>query len=142
MSTIDQEVFEVMPIGVVHSVLRERSECPKHSWLGAPEAWIQIDPAYWAALEGVKAGQDVIVLTWLHHADRSVLRVRPRGEPASALCGVFHTRSPDRPNPIGLHRLRILEIPEPGCLRVYPLEIIDGTPVIDIKPVLSRTADA
>lgn len=134
--------YALTPIGFVHSSLRERSTCPKHAWLGAPEAWLQIEPAYLEALEGLEAGQEVIVLTWLHHSDRSVLKVHPGRDPSNPLCGVFHTRSPDRPNPVGLHRLRILEMPAPGRLRVSPLEVVDGTPVIDIKPVLTRTADA
>lgn len=137
----DETNYRVRPIGIVRSVLRRRRDCPKHSWLGAPEAWLQIDTEYLQALEGVEAGQEVIVLTWLHQSDRSVLRVHPGRDAANPICGVFHTRSPDRPNPIGLHRLRILEMPEPGRLRVYPLEVVDGTPVIDIKPVLSPTAD-
>ncbi len=103
---------------------------------------MEIDPAFGAALDGVTAGQDVILLTWLHQARRDVLRVRPRSDPSNPLTGVFATRSPDRPNPIGLHRVRVLEIADTLRLRVKPLETIDGTPVIDINPVLPRSADA
>jgi tRNA-Thr(GGU) m(6)t(6)A37 methyltransferase TsaA len=113
-----------------------RSEAPKQGAEGAPEAWIEIDAAHAAGLEGVTAGDEVLVLTWLHLGRRDVLRVHPRGDPANPLTGVFATRSPDRPNPIGLHRVRVLER-APGRLRVWPLEAVDGTPVIDIKPALS-----
>jgi len=132
----------VHPIGVVRSVLKDRSAAPKHGREGAPDAWLEIDPAWRSALDGLAAGQDVIVLTWLHQGRRDVLRVIPRGDPANPERGVFTTRSPDRPNPIGLHRVRILEIAD-GCrLHVEPLEVIDGTPVLDIKCVLDGLADS
>ena len=100
-----------------------------------------MDPAFAPALEGLSAGQEVLLFTWFHEGRRDVAKVHPRGEPLAPLRGVFSTRSPDRPNPIGLHRVEILEIisekTEPK-MRVRPLEALDGTPVIDIKPVLSR----
>ena len=102
---------------------------------GAPAAWVEILPAYATALDGLEVGAEVVLLTWLHQSHREVLRVRPRSDPNRAERGVFSTRSPDRPNPIGLHPVTILEVNTSG-LRVEPLEGIDGTPVLDIKPVL------
>ena len=131
---------DLHPIGTVRSVLTDRSAAPKHGREGAPDAWLEIDPAYADALDGVEAGRDILVLTWLHQSRREVRRVVPRGDPANPERGVFATRSPDRPNPIGLHRVRLLEID--GCrLHVAPLEAIDGTPVLDIKNVLDGLAD-
>ena len=109
---------------------------------GAPEAWVEIDPAFADALAGVAKGNEVILLTWLHQSRRDVLKVHPRGDPEKPLAGVFATRSPDRPNPIGLHRVQVLETAAPARLRVWPLEALDGTPVIDIKPVLLDSLDA
>ncbi len=132
---------ELHPIGVVRSSLKQRSDAPRHGREGAPDAWLEIDPAYAPALDGLNAGQDILVLTWLHQGRRDVLRVVPRHDPANPERGVFLTRSPDRPNPIGLHRVRLLEI-DGTRLHVAPLEAIDGTPVIDIKNVLDGLADA
>ena len=130
------------PIGVVRSRLTSREQAPRQGSEGAPEAWVEIDPHYSLALAGIAAGDELILLTWLHLARRDVLEVHPRGDPEQPLTGVFATRSPDRPNPIGLHRVRVLETLAPGRLRVGPLEALDGTPVVDIKPVLSRSDDA
>jgi tRNA-Thr(GGU) m(6)t(6)A37 methyltransferase TsaA len=105
---------------------------------GAPEAWLEMTPLSAPGLMGITAGDELIVLTWFHLAQRDVLQVHPRGDINRPLTGVFATRSPDRPNPIGLHRVSVLEAIE-GKLRVAPLEAIDGTPIVDIKPVLSRT---
>lgn len=124
------------PVGVVRSRLVRREDAPKQGSEGAPEAWIEIRPAYADALLGVAEGDEVILLTWLHLGRRDVLRVHPRGDPANPIAGVFATRSPDRPNPIGLHRVRVLEMSPAGRLRVWPLEAVDGTPVVDIKAVL------
>lgn len=134
--------YGVRPVGVVRSRLTARSEAPLQGSEGAPEAWVEIDPAYADALAGVARGDEVILLTWLHLSDRDVLQVHPRGDRGRPLTGVFATRSPDRPNPIGLHRVRVLEVEEPARLRVWPLEALDGTPVVDIKPVLSGWGDA
>ena len=133
--------YPVVAIGRVHSVLVDRTGAPKQGDEGAPEARLEVFPAYTPALEGVTAGSDVIVLTWLHEADRTVLRVHPRGDRRRPLAGVFATRSPARPNPIGLHRVHVLDIDAAGWLRVAPLEAIDGTPIVDIKPVLDRSRD-
>jgi tRNA-Thr(GGU) m(6)t(6)A37 methyltransferase TsaA len=133
--------YLLRPIGVVRSRLKRREECPHQGWEGAPEAWLEIDPTFADGLEGIAPGSEVIVLTWFHEAQRSVLKVHPRGNIERPLRGVFSTRSPDRPNPIGLHRVEVLEIEEGTRLRICPLEALDGTPIIDIKPVLPKSAD-
>lgn len=120
-------------LGHVRSPLTDRDSAPKSGAEGAPEAWIEFDPAYAQALLGLEVGQKVLLLTWLHQADRSVLQCHPRADRNRPLRGVFATRSPDRPNPIGLHEVEIREIAAPARLRVYPLEAIDGTPVVDVK---------
>jgi len=124
------------PIGVVRSELLLREDAPRQGDEGAPEAWVQLSPEFLDATDGIVQGSEVIVLTWLHLADRSRLKVHPRNEMLAPLTGVFATRSPDRPNPIGLHRVTVLEIDPHRGLRVQPLEALDGTPIIDIKPVL------
>lgn len=129
------ERFELRPVGRVESTLTDLSTAPKQGDEGAPEAWLVFEPDVRAGLDGLGPGDDVVVLTWLHRADRSALRVNPRGDRARPLQGVFATRAPARPNPIGLHRVRILE--RDGLrLRVGGLEAIDGTPIVDVKPVL------
>ena len=134
--------YSLRPIGVVRSQLTSRAEAPKQGSEGAPEAWVEIDPVFADALAGVAKGNEVILLTWLHQGRRDVLEVHPRGDPERPLAGVFATRSPDRPNPIGLHRVQVLEIDAPARLRVGPLEALDGTPVVDIKPILPGSIDA
>jgi tRNA-Thr(GGU) m(6)t(6)A37 methyltransferase TsaA len=127
--------MELVPIGYVRSSLRERSGAPRQSWEGAPAARIEILPEFAEALDGMQAGDAIWILTWLHQTERSTLKVHPRGELANPLTGVFATRSPDRPNPVGLHVSRVVKIA--GCvIEVDGLEAIDGTPVVDIKPVL------
>jgi tRNA-Thr(GGU) m(6)t(6)A37 methyltransferase TsaA len=128
--------LEISPVGYVRSTLKDRSGAPRQATEGAPPAWLEIDPAFIEALDGLEAGQDIWILTWFHQSDRSVLKVHPRGEERNPLKGVFATRSPDRPNPVGLHRAMILGRDEAGRIQVDALEAIDGTPVIDIKPVL------
>jgi tRNA-Thr(GGU) m(6)t(6)A37 methyltransferase TsaA len=103
---------------------------------------VEIFPEFVPGLEGISAGSEVILLTWLHQSQRDVLKVRPRGDERRTLTGVFSTRSPDRPNPVGLHRVEVLEVEREGWLTVRGLEAIDGTPVIDIKPVLDRSKDS
>jgi L-fuculose-phosphate aldolase len=123
-------------LGFVRSPLTDRSRAPKmECCAGAPDARIELDPALAEALDGLAVGQEVLLLTWLHLSDRTPLKVHPRGDPARPLRGVFATRSPDRPNPIGLHQVRILAIEPPATLKVGPLEALDGTPVLDIKPL-------
>ena len=123
------------PIAVIRSRLKERSKAPKQGSEGAPDAWLEVRPFAAQGLNGLDVGDEVIVLTWLHRARRDVLKVHPRSDPSRPLTGVFATRSPDRPNPIGLHRVTVRRIAK-NRLRIGPIEAIDGTPVIDIKPVL------
>jgi tRNA-Thr(GGU) m(6)t(6)A37 methyltransferase TsaA len=126
---------QVRPIGVIRSVLKTRGEAPKQGAEGAPDAWLEVNPFAVEGLDGLTAGSDVIVLTWLHGGRRETLKVYPRSDRTRPLTGVFATRSPDRPNPIGLHRVTVRKV-EKNRLRIGPIEAIDGTPVIDIKPVL------
>lgn len=122
-------------VGVVRSELTDIGTAPRQGDEGAPSAWIEIDPQYAEAARDIRAGDELLVLTWLHRAARDVQVVRPRSDPANPPTGVFSTRSPARPNPIGLHRVAVTAL-EPGRLRVTELEAIDGTPVVDLKPVL------
>ena len=133
--------YLLRPVGIVRSALKSRQECPKQGWEGAPEASLEIDPAFEAALDGLAAGQEILVLTWLHEGRRDMLKVHPRGNPELPVQGVFATRSPDRPNPIGLHRVKIMEIVKSGFIRVAPLEVLDGTPIVDIKPILGSVEE-
>ncbi|HZW88568.1 MAG TPA: tRNA (N6-threonylcarbamoyladenosine(37)-N6)-methyltransferase TrmO [Myxococcaceae bacterium] len=127
--------FLLHPVGVVRSELRDRELAPMQGDEGGPDAWIELRPEVARAAASVAPGDELLVLTWFHQADRSVLEVHPRSDPSRPLTGVFSTRSPDRPNPVGLHRVRVRAV-EKTRLRVGPLEAIDGTPVIDLKPVL------
>jgi tRNA-Thr(GGU) m(6)t(6)A37 methyltransferase TsaA len=120
--------LELRPIGVIRSKIKERNKAPKQGSEGAPDVWLEIYPL-------ATLGDDLIILTWLHRAHRDTLKVRPRSDPKRRLTGVFATRSPDRPNPIGLHQVTVRKISK-NRLRIGPMEAIDGTPVIDIKPVL------
>ncbi|MCW3014382.1 MAG: tRNA-Thr(GGU) m(6)t(6)A37 methyltransferase TsaA [Solirubrobacterales bacterium] len=127
---------ELIPIGVVHSPLTDRAAAPKQGHEGAPDAWVVFESAVADGLDGIREGDELIVLTWLDRARRDVLRVHPRGDPAKREQGVFSTRSPDRPNPIGLHRVRVLAL-HGLRLKVADLEALDSTPVIDVKPVIA-----
>jgi tRNA-Thr(GGU) m(6)t(6)A37 methyltransferase TsaA len=127
--------YAVRPVGWVRSSLVEPAQAPKQGFEGAPDARVEILPEFLHALAGIEAGQEVLILTWLHRADRGVLKVHPRDDPRNPLTGVFATRSADRPNPVGLHRVTVLNV-ERGRLDVRGLEAVDGTPVIDVKPVL------
>ena len=127
--------FSIKPIGFIRSELRRREEAPRQGSEGAPNALIEVLPPYRKALNRMQVGDEIIVINWLHRAKRDVLKVRPRGDRSRPLTGVFSTRSPDRPNPLGLHRVKVLRI-HSGRLLVGPIEAIDGTPVVDIKPVL------
>jgi len=127
--------YTIEPIGVIRSELTSREAAPRQGDEGAPEAWLEIEERVAPGLAGIAAGDELIVLTWLHRGLRDVLQVHPRGKRERPLTGVFATRSPDRPNPVGLHRVSVLEVAG-RKLRVAPLEAIDGTPIVDIKPVL------
>lgn len=132
--------MDLTAIGIVHSPLTDAASAPKQGDEGAPDALIELEPHLLPALEGTRAGACVLVLTWLDRADRDVLKVHPRGDPTRPLAGVFATRSPHRPNPIGLHRVEVLGI-EGTEIRVRGLEALDGTPVLDIKPALKKRPD-
>ncbi len=129
--------YALRPIGTVRSALRDPEDAPPQGDEGAPEAWLHLDAAVAEGLEGIAVGDVLVVLTWLHLADRDTLQVHPRGDEANPLTGVFATRSPHRPNPIGLHAVEVLEC-EGQRLRVGPLEAVDGTPILDLKPALNR----
>jgi tRNA-Thr(GGU) m(6)t(6)A37 methyltransferase TsaA len=133
--------YQVTPIGTVRSPLTDRAAAPKQGHEGSPDAWLEFDPGVLGGLEAIRPGDQIIVLTWLDRARRDVLRTRPRDDPASPEIGVFSTRSPDRPNPIGLHVVEVMSIDGPR-LRVRNLEALDGTPIVDVKPVLPGVADA
>lgn len=128
--------FTVRPIGRVQSSLISTADAPRQGDEGAPDAYLVLHPEVQAGLDGVAVGDEIIILTWLHEADRTVLKVHPRGDLSRPEAGVFSTRAPSRPNPIGLHRVRVLDIAGVR-LHVSGLEAIDGTPVIDLKPTLS-----
>jgi tRNA-Thr(GGU) m(6)t(6)A37 methyltransferase TsaA len=129
-------MIEIKPIGTVHSSLVHPHQAPKQGNEGAPDAWLVFDSAVEPALEDLQVGEEILLFTWLDRADRQTLRVHPRDDPGAPLRGVFSTRSQDRPNPVGLHRVRILKREGPLRLQVSDLEALDGTPVIDVKPVL------
>ena len=128
-------MIELHPVGSIRSELRRREDAPRQGSEGAPDAWLEIDPTLARALSGIRQGDKLVVVTWLHLADRKTLEVHPRDDPSAPLTGVFATRSQDRPNPLGLHRVSVREI-DGARLRIGPIEAIDGTPVVDIKPVL------
>jgi tRNA-Thr(GGU) m(6)t(6)A37 methyltransferase TsaA len=126
---------QLRPVGVIVSTLTARSEAPRQGTEGAPDAWLEVHA--WAAegLRGVSVGDELIVITWFHQARRDILQVHPRSDVRNPLTGVFATRSPDRPNPLGLHTVSVRAV-EGSRLRIGPIEAIDGTPVVDLKPVL------
>jgi tRNA-Thr(GGU) m(6)t(6)A37 methyltransferase TsaA len=128
--------YEVRPIGRVESPLLDREHAPKQGFEGAPDAWLAFDPEVADGIRDLAVGADVFVLTWLHRARRDVLAVHPRDDPRNPETGVFSTRSQDRPNPVGLHRVRIAAIDGLRVL-VRGLEAFDRTPVVDVKPVLT-----
>lgn len=133
--TRDRGQLRLRPIGHVRSALRDRSAAPKQGSEGAPDAWLEVERWAREGLRGIAAGDELVVLTWLHQSRRDVLLVHPRSDPRRPLAGVFGTRSPDRPNPLGLHVVTV-KARRGGRLRIGPIEAIDGTPVVDLKPVL------
>jgi tRNA-Thr(GGU) m(6)t(6)A37 methyltransferase TsaA len=127
-------MIELHPIGVIRSELRRLDDAPRQGSEGAPDAWVEIEPTLACALSGIRPGDELVVVTWLHLADRRKFEVHPRDDPSTPLTGVFATRSQDRPNPLGLHRVTVREI-DATRLRIGPIEAIDGTPVVDLKIV-------
>jgi tRNA-Thr(GGU) m(6)t(6)A37 methyltransferase TsaA len=140
MATKKTDARRLRPIGVIRSKIKNRSEAPMQGSEGAPDAWLEVSSFAAQGLEGLRVGDDIVVVTWLHRAHRDVLKVHPRSDRSRPLTGVFATRSPDRPNPLGFHRVTVRRILK-NRLRIGPMEAIDGTPVIDIKPVLSNCRD-
>ena len=131
--------FRVVPVGWVESALVDPAAAPKQGDEGGPEAWLVFRPDIGSALRDLAVGAEILVLTWLDRARRDVLLVHPRDDPAAPERGVFSTRSADRPNPIGLHPVRVLGV-DGTRVRVGPLEAVHGTPVLDVKPVLGPVA--
>jgi tRNA-Thr(GGU) m(6)t(6)A37 methyltransferase TsaA len=131
-------MYSLQPIGFIRSTIHTRRDAPCQGDEGAPDVWLDVIDQFSPALLGIGPGAEVVVITWLHQANREVLEVHPRKNPANPLTGVFFTRSPDRPNPLGLHRVTVHEI-SGRQLRIGPMEAIDGTPVVDIKAVLHAT---
>ena len=129
------ESLELRQIGVVRSSLDDLDAAPKQGTEGGEEAWVDLAPVFLEALDDVRVSDHLIVLTWMHLGDRDTLKVHPRDDVSNPLRGVFSTRSASRPNPIGLHEVKVLEV-DGTHLRVAPLEAVDGTPVVDIKPVI------
>ena len=127
-------MIELRPIGIIRSELRRLEDAPRQGSEGAPDAWLEIEPTLVPALSGIRPGDELVVITWLHLADRETLEVHPRDDMSAPLTGVFATRSQDRPNPLGLHRVAVREI-DGARLRIGPIEAIDGTRVVDLKIV-------
>jgi len=135
---MSEAVYEVKPIGAIRSELKSRAAAPNQGNEGAPDAWVEVNPEVSEGLDGIAVGSELILITWFHEAHRDVLKLHPRRDKSRPMTGVFSTRSADRPNPLGLHQVKVLEIIG-DRLRVGPLEAIDGTPVVDIKPVLPQS---
>jgi tRNA-Thr(GGU) m(6)t(6)A37 methyltransferase TsaA len=133
--------YTLSPLGFLHSPLKSREEAPNQGSEGAPDAWFEVNETVAEGLEGIAVGDEILLITWFHKAHRNVLKLHPRWDKNIPLTGVFATRSPDRPNPLGLHRVTVLAI-DGRRLQVGPLEAIDGTPVVDIKPVLYQSIDS
>ena len=140
--------YTLQPVGFIRSTLKRREEAPRQGAEGAPDAWLEIEPQFADALLGIEVGHELIVITWLHEAKRDVLKGHPRNDPNRPLTGVFYTRSPGRPNPLGLHPVTVREIDPPSRegygvtsgarVKIGPIEAFDGTPVVDIKSASTR----
>jgi tRNA-Thr(GGU) m(6)t(6)A37 methyltransferase TsaA len=129
--------YTLQPVGLIRSSVKGRADAPRQGLEGAPDAWLEIDPQFADALLGMEVGHELIVITWLHEADRSVLKNHPRSDPSRPLTGVFYTRSPARPNPLGLHPVTVREI-DGARMRIGPMEVFDRMPVVDIKSASTR----
>lgn len=134
-TTKSSKALRLYPIGVIRSSLKLRSKASRQGSEGAPDAWLDVNSTVAEGLDGLVAGDNLMIVTWLHQSRREVLKVHPRSDPRRPLAGVFATRSPDRPNPVGLHRVTLRKR-DGNRLRIGPIEAIDGTPVVDIKPLL------
>jgi tRNA-Thr(GGU) m(6)t(6)A37 methyltransferase TsaA len=134
---LSRDSLRLRQIGHVQSPITDPAAAPCQGDEGAPDCWLVFDSDMRQALEGVQAGTDIVVITWLHLANRDVRQVHPRGDPDRPLQGVFATRSPDRPNPLGLHTVKVLAVDDLR-VRVQGLEAVDGTPIVDVKPTLER----
>ncbi len=132
--------YLLVPIGWIRSELKNTKDAPRFYTEGAPNACLELDPRVWDGMDGIKVGDEIVVITWLHLADREILKVRPRGDLTRPIRGVFSTRSPHRPNPLGLHRAKVLAIGQ-NVVSIGPIEAIDGTPVVDIKCVVKESPD-
>lgn len=133
--------YDIRQIAVIRSELTSRERAPRQGGEGAPDAWLEVDAAVAEGLEGIAVGSEIVLITWFHKAHRDILKLHPRRDKNKPMTGVFSTRSPDRPNPLGLHRVTVLDI-DGNRIKVGPLEAIDGTPVVDIKPVLPQSVDS
>lgn len=129
--------YTLQPVGFIRSTLKTREEAPRQGAEGAPDAWLEIEPQFADALLGIEVGHELIVITWMHQANREVLKNHPRSDPSRPLTGVFYTRSPARPNPLGLHPVTVREI-DGTRVKIGPIEVFDGTPVVDIKSASTR----
>ena len=138
---MNETSYEIKPIGVIRSELASREAAPRQGNEGAPDAWVEVNSAVAEGLEGIAVDSEIILITWFHKAHRDIFKLHPRGDKSNIITGVFSTRSPDRPNPLGLQRVTVLKITG-NRLKVRPLEAIDGTPVVDIKPVLLQSVDS
>ena len=132
--------YEIRPIGFVRSPLKRTEDAPRQGWRGAPAAWIELEAEFSDGLQGVEPGHEIVVITWLHLSERDILQVHPRGDQNRPMRGVFSTRAPVRPNPLGIHPVTVLEI-DGTRLRVEPLEAVDGTPVVDLKAAYGPKED-
>jgi tRNA-Thr(GGU) m(6)t(6)A37 methyltransferase TsaA len=133
--------YSVEPIGFIRSDLKRLEDAPRQGHEGASDAWLEVRPSFVEGLQGIVTGCEIVIITWFHEAERNVLKVHPRNNLSAPLAGVFSTRSPDRPNPLGLHRVTVYESGG-NRIRIGPIEAIDGTPVADIKPVLAESPDS
>jgi tRNA-Thr(GGU) m(6)t(6)A37 methyltransferase TsaA len=133
----DMSSYTLQPVGFIRSTVKGREDAPRQGPEGAPDAWLEIEPDFADALLGLEVGHELIVITWLHEAKRDVLTGHPRSDPSRPLTGVFYTRSPARPNPLGLHPVTVREI-QGLRVKIGPIEVFDGTPVVDIKSASTR----